>query len=53
MVLAVLAIGLSGEFLISLSKVTGSFYFGGVSSAGMLLLMYGLWFGFTWMKPER
>jgi len=45
--MAVLGLGLAGDFWLVVDKITGSGVEGGVGASLLLLCTYGLWFGYT------
>lgn len=45
-----LALGIAGDFLVVTQKVTRSYPIAAVGAGVLLLLCFGLWFGFTWFK---
>ena len=48
-----LALGICGDFFVVLRKVSGSVEFSLISSAVMLAIFYGLWFGYSLLQRKR
>ena len=48
-----LALGICGDFFVVLRKVSGSVEFSIISSAIMLAIFYGLWFGYSLLQRKR
>jgi len=50
---AVLALGISGDVFVVVSKVSGSVALAGMLGTAVLAGFYGLWFGYSWYQRVR
>jgi hypothetical protein len=48
-----LALGVCGDFLVVVFKVTNDFTMAALAGTGMLSLFFGTWFGYSWWRRIR
>ena len=51
--MALLALGIAGDFLVLLWRITGSTGWAIAGAAVVVALFYGLWFGYTFYRAAR